>query len=498
MRDSIKSNMSALSDREIEDKCASTTIDTYAELKGLQSTNVDMMFEGLANPLKLNPEIQHFRKEDYENISSKSTKSNKSNKSSKSSRSAKSTVMGNNKTEYNFRDEMKSDFFKNTEQNRDKYKEKREQQKKDDKREEWLAKFKMMQNLFMLKKRGITLTKNYNMNDSLEDMEAEYNFHKGIADKTNGVKLMTNFMLNTCWLIEMGNQHYDPFGMNLEGWSDQLANDTDEFYDVFSEMYEKYTSNGRKIPPEIKLVFLLAFSAGKYGMANKFLSPKPLEEELDDEKRAELRENILRDRLAKEKEALNKKNEAAFKEFAQTKAEYETLEKKYDEFNDEKYYENKLNYRNELLKQKEMQRQELLDALVAQNSDAASDLNIEPDRQYRPPPIVSINSKDLPQVVEKSMPKPNFEHIHRRRQADLLALKNRPKEQAPTNPIIISTPPIKIKTPSVKQDDLSRDEEIRYNPNIQDIIIKTSNEQNSSYSSGSSKRAMRQAAIIIS
>ena len=79
------------------------------------------------------------------------------------------------------------------------------------------------------------------------------------------------------------------------------------------------------------------------------------------------------------------------------------------------------------------------------------------------------------------MPKHNFEHIHRRRQADLQALKNKT---------------IKIETKDIKSNDTDKSE-IKYNPNIQEII-RTSTEKNSSYSSGSSKRNIRPPAITIS
>lgn len=471
---SSKSSMSALSDKDLDDildsESSRSSIGTYEELRGLESTNVDLQFESLANPIKLKPDLKLFDPAIY---ASESSSSKKSDTETKSTRSPKSSSY--KKDKYEFKSETKSNFFKRDDDYQEKFKEQREKQKETYKKEDRAKKYKMFGNLYNLKKKGVPLTKDYTMADSYDDMEEEYNFHKSLADRTNGIKVATNFMINTCWLIELGNEKYDPFNFNLSGWAEQLANDSDNFYDVFGELYDKYTKDGKGIPPELKLIMLLGFSAGKYGAQKSWIDPKPLEEELDDNLREQLRENIRKEQIKKE-EKYKQKNLEEVKKFAEGRENEEKLEKYYNEYNDENYYENKIIMKNNLIKQKEREQQELQEALLAQRSDAPSETREVSD-----------------QIV---MDKPNFEYLRRKRQVNIDTIKDQAKVQKVK--IQVPTPPQNFRNTQYLGDTETKSarSEIKYNTNIQEIIENSKSMGGSSYSSGS-KRLNREKPIIV-
>jgi len=138
-----------------------------------------------------------------------------------------------------------------------------------------LKKLDMLRKLGELVQNGVKLSQNYNMNSDYKAMKYEYELHRGIRDKHNGVKWLSNMMLNICWGVELGNENFNPFDFKLKGWSEQLNDDIDEYYDVMGELYEKYFKSGKPIPPELKLFFMISGSAVKFHMSHSLMGGIP-------------------------------------------------------------------------------------------------------------------------------------------------------------------------------------------------------------------------------
>jgi hypothetical protein len=83
-------------------------------------------------------------------------------------------------------------------------------------------------------------------------------------------------MLMTCINgIEFLNNRFDPFDIKLEGWSEQVAENVEDYDDVFAELYDKYKSKGT-MAPELRLLFQLGGSAMMLHMTNSmFKSAMP-------------------------------------------------------------------------------------------------------------------------------------------------------------------------------------------------------------------------------
>ena len=56
--------------------------------------------------------------------------------------------------------------------------------------------------------------------------------------------------------MEFLNSKFDPFDIKLDGWSEQLQENINDYDDIFGELYEKYKSKA-SMAPEIKLLFQL-------------------------------------------------------------------------------------------------------------------------------------------------------------------------------------------------------------------------------------------------
>jgi len=63
------------------------------------------------------------------------------------------------------------------------------------------------------------------------------------------------------------NNKFDPFDLKLDGWSEQVNENIDDYDDIFSELHDKYKSKA-KMAPELKLLFQLGGSAIMLHMTN--------------------------------------------------------------------------------------------------------------------------------------------------------------------------------------------------------------------------------------
>jgi len=135
-------------------------------------------------------------------------------------------------------------------------------------REELLReKFKYLRKLEALEKKGVELSKKYNMESSLSEMMGEYETIVEEKNKQNSVKFQGNMLMAAINGIEFLNNRFDPFDIKLDGWSEQVNENIGDYDDIFSELYEKYKSRA-SMAPELKLLFQLGGSAMMVHLTN--------------------------------------------------------------------------------------------------------------------------------------------------------------------------------------------------------------------------------------
>jgi len=128
-------------------------------------------------------------------------------------------------------------------------------------------KFKYLRKLEALEKKGVEISKKYNMESSLQEMQGEYETIMEEKSKQNSIKFQANMLMAAINGIEFLNGQFDPFDIKLDGWSEQVNENIQDYDDVFGELYEKYKSKA-SIAPELKLLFQLGGSAVMVHMTN--------------------------------------------------------------------------------------------------------------------------------------------------------------------------------------------------------------------------------------
>jgi hypothetical protein len=130
-----------------------------------------------------------------------------------------------------------------------------------------LEKFKVLRKLEEIERKGAKLTKKYSMDSSLAEMQGEYEMIIAEKERTNSCKFQGKMLMAAITGLEFLNNKFDPFDVKLDGWSEQVNENIDEYDEIFGELHEKYKSKA-KMAPELKLLFQLGGSAIMVHMTN--------------------------------------------------------------------------------------------------------------------------------------------------------------------------------------------------------------------------------------
>tara|TARA_Y100001970_G_C14255559_1_gene875100 strand:- start:5141 stop:6292 length:1152 start_codon:yes stop_codon:yes gene_type:complete len=182
-----------------------------------------------------------FNAEDYQNFINSSKAKNTKNESESGSDSGDSDEYSDEYSEYS--DVSGSDVSK-------------ESNHKSSKKE----KQEILLKLVALEKRGITLTKKYSLSSKLSDLKFELDLHKTNAEIEASVKFQQKVLMAAVTGLEFANKTFDPIGAKLDGWSESVMDNLDDYESIFIKLYEKYKTR-TDLPPELQLFVTLVGSA---------------------------------------------------------------------------------------------------------------------------------------------------------------------------------------------------------------------------------------------
>ena len=128
-------------------------------------------------------------------------------------------------------------------------------------------KFVLLRKLENLEDKGIRLSKKYTIDSNYNEMKGEYELLKSEKEKSNSVKFQGKMLMAAITGIEFLNNRFDPFDIKLDGWSEQINENINDYDDIFNELHEKYKSKAT-MAPEIKFLFQLFGSGVMVHMTN--------------------------------------------------------------------------------------------------------------------------------------------------------------------------------------------------------------------------------------
>ena len=110
-----------------------------------------------------------------------------------------------------------------------------------------------------IERKGVRLPRRFTMDDPLDEMRAELERLKIDRELDISVRFQRKMLMTCVTGIEMLNGKFDPFDVKLDGWSDAMHEQANDYDEVFEELHMKYRGKA-KMAPELKLMFMVGGS----------------------------------------------------------------------------------------------------------------------------------------------------------------------------------------------------------------------------------------------
>ena len=125
----------------------------------------------------------------------------------------------------------------------------------------------LINKLGRLEKKGFTVNKRLNAYSNIDELRSEVKRITYSIDVEQSIRFSRRMLVACVTGLEFLNKRYNPFEIQLEGWSESVMENVDDYDGVFEELYVKYRSKVN-VAPEVKLIMMLGGSAMMFHLTN--------------------------------------------------------------------------------------------------------------------------------------------------------------------------------------------------------------------------------------
>ena len=123
-----------------------------------------------------------------------------------------------------------------------------------------------------LSKKGLNTSGRLTVYSDIEDIRAEYKRLTYSIEVDQSIKFQRRMLVACVSGIEFLNKKFDPFDLELDGWSENVMENQEDYDTVFEELFQKYRSKVN-VAPEIKLMFMVGGSAMMFHLSKSMFKP---------------------------------------------------------------------------------------------------------------------------------------------------------------------------------------------------------------------------------
>jgi hypothetical protein len=134
-------------------------------------------------------------------------------------------------------------------------------------------KIEYLNKLQRLELKGYPVSKRFTMDNTLDEVKQEYNRLVDARNLEGSLRFQRQMMMGAITGLEWMNDKFDPFDIKLQGWSESVHTNIEDFDEIFEELYDKYKERG-KMPPEMRLMMAVAGSGFMCHVSNSFFRQK--------------------------------------------------------------------------------------------------------------------------------------------------------------------------------------------------------------------------------
>jgi len=125
----------------------------------------------------------------------------------------------------------------------------------------------LLNKISRLAKKGLQTNARLTSYSDIEEIRTEYKRLMYGIEVDRSVKFQRRMLIATVTGLEFLNKKFDPFDLQLDGWSENMMENVDDYDGVFEELHNKY-KNKVEVAPEVKLIMMVGGSAMMFHLTN--------------------------------------------------------------------------------------------------------------------------------------------------------------------------------------------------------------------------------------
>ena len=125
----------------------------------------------------------------------------------------------------------------------------------------------LLNKISRLAKKGIATSSRLTIYSDIEEIRTEYKRMTYGIEVDRSIKFQRRMLVACVTGLEFLNDKFDPFDLELNGWSQNVMENVEDYDGVFEELYNKYKTK-IQVAPEVKLIMMVGGSAMMFHLTN--------------------------------------------------------------------------------------------------------------------------------------------------------------------------------------------------------------------------------------
>ena len=125
----------------------------------------------------------------------------------------------------------------------------------------------LLNKITRLNKKGIQSSARLTIYSDIEEIRTEYKRMTYSIEVERSIKFQRRMLVACVTGLEFLNDKFDPFDIELNGWSQNTMENVEDYDGVFEELYNKYKTKVQ-VAPEVKLIMMVGGSAMMFHLTN--------------------------------------------------------------------------------------------------------------------------------------------------------------------------------------------------------------------------------------
>ena len=125
----------------------------------------------------------------------------------------------------------------------------------------------LLNKITRLIKKGIQSSARLTIYSDIDEIRTEYKRMTYSIEVERSIKFQRRMLVACVTGLEFLNDKFDPFDLELNGWSQNTMENVEDYDGVFEELYNKYKTKVQ-VAPEVKLIMMVGGSAMMFHLTN--------------------------------------------------------------------------------------------------------------------------------------------------------------------------------------------------------------------------------------